>query len=478
MGIKIFEINFSNLGSLFSIRSDVGFYNPLSEENKVINFVKTKYKTIKLRYLSKKTGQGPSIRILDSVPDGDVGLITIENIESFSIEVDPTRLHYVPRGIVKDSNLLKKGDILTPRVRGLGNITLIDENDKYIPSENVLFIRLKEGVLKKIILKFLAYYLATIGKKQILVLQTGGESGSINQTLLKEIIIPEVDFTTQENIIKEVKKIEDKIKSLKKEINPLQEVIENVFAKYGVKNTKFERKEFEAFTTDSSKIANQKFLRCGAQYRAFWDVHNGLLFEGNSKFPLVKLGSVMKLHKTKTLKKGVLDKEYILIELEDIEPGNGRVTSLDRVVTEIGSDKTYFGDCNLITTKLRPYLGYTILNNPESELIGTTELLPFKINKNLASHEYIKYLLLSYEYLEKSGFLMHGKEHPRIHPLDLLNIKIPLPKDLGTPQAIVVEIQEQEEINNAAQRKIKTLREEINKIIWTTLTEGGKSYGE
>jgi restriction endonuclease S subunit len=73
---------------------------------------------------------------------------------------------------------------------------------------------------------------------------------------------------------------------------------------------------------------------------------------------------------------------------------------------------------------------------------------------------------------------MHGKEHPRIHPLDLLNIKIPLPKDLETQQAIVVEIQEQEKINNAAQRKIKTLREEINKIIWTTLTEGGKSYGE
>jgi hypothetical protein len=41
------------------------------------------------------------------------------------------------------------------------------------------------------------------------------------------------------------------------------------------------------------------------------------------------------------LKKGFLDKEHVLIELEDIEAGTGKITNLERVVTEIGSDKTY-----------------------------------------------------------------------------------------------------------------------------------------
>ena len=148
MEVKTFETDLSNLSSIFSIRFDVCFYDPFSEENKVINFIKTNYRTIKLRYLSKNTGQGPSIRILDSIPGGDIGLITIENISNFSIKIDPDGLNYVPREIVKDSDLLKKEDIITPRVRGLGNVALIDEDDKYIPSENVLIVRLNEEARK------------------------------------------------------------------------------------------------------------------------------------------------------------------------------------------------------------------------------------------------------------------------------------------------------------------------------------------
>ncbi|MCG2717570.1 MAG: restriction endonuclease subunit S, partial [Nanoarchaeota archaeon] len=82
--------------------------------------------------------------------------------------------------------------------------------------------------------------------------------------------------------------------------------------------------------------------------------------------------------------------------------------------------------------------------------------------------EYIKYLLLSYEYLEKTNSLMYGKEHPRIHPLDIVNIKIPLP-DLETQKKIVDEIQRQEIINEEAKQRIKGLRDKINKIIFEKL---------
>lgn len=469
MEVKTFKTDLSNLSSIFSIRFDVGFYDPFSEENKVINFIKTNYRTIKLRYLSKNTGQGPSIRIVDSIPRGDIGLITIENISNFSIKIDPDGLNYVPREIVKDSDLLKKEDIITPRVRGLGNVALIDEDDKYIPSENVLIVRLNEEARKKFVLEFLAYYLATIGRKQVLVLQTGGKSGSINQSLLKEIVIPEVDLSVQEKVIKEIKKIEDKIKSLKKDLVPLQDVVEEVFIKYGVKGTKFEKKEFEAFTTDASKIAAQKFLRCGAQYRACWDVHNGLLFEDKTEFPIVKIGSVMKLYKTKTLKKGILDKEYILLDLEDLEAHTGKISNEEKLVTEIGSDKVVFNDADLIVTKIDPYLGYTFVNTKSKPFIGTTELLPFVITEEKAIPEYVKYFLLSKEYIFKSGLLMYGKRHPRIHPLDLLNIKVPLP-DLDIQREIICEIQMQEEINGDANQKINELRGEINNILFEALT--------
>jgi len=273
----------------------------------------------------------------------------------------------------------------------------------------------------------------------------------------------------QNRIIKEIEKIEEKIKIEKQKIIHLQDVIDDVLIKYGVKDKKFKKEEFEVFTTDALNIGKQKFLRCGAQYRAFWDVHGGLLFNGKTKYPIVKLNSLMRLHKTKTLKKGILDREYILIELEDIEQRTGKILNMDKVISEIGSDKTYFGDADLITTKLRPYLGYTILNIPELELIGTTELLPSKVNKDKAYPEYLKYILLSHEYLEKSQFLMYGKEHPRIHSLDLLNIMIPLPpKDVQ--EKIISEIQKHEKINDEAKQKLNNYRKQINDLILEYLT--------
>ena len=62
-------------------------------------------------------------------------------------------------------------------------------------------------------------------------------------------------------------------------------------------------------------------------------------------------------------------------------------------------------------------------------MIGTTELWPMEvIDKTKTYIDYIRYLLLSTEYIEKSKLLMSGKRHPRIHHLDLLNIKVPFPK--------------------------------------------------
>ena len=104
------------------------------------------------------------------------------------------------------------------------------------------------------------------------------------------------------------------------------------------------------------------------------------------------------------------------------------------------------------------------------ELIGTTELLPFKVNKDKVYPEYLKYVLLSHEYLEKSWFLMYGKEHPRIHPLDLLSIKIPLPpKDVQ--EKIISEIQKQEEINDKAKQKLNDYRNQINGLVFEYLNK-------
>ncbi len=64
---------------------------------------------------------------------------------------------------------------------------------------------------------------------------------------------------------------------------------------------------------------------------------------------------------------------------------------------------------------------------------------------------------------------MYGKEHPRIHPLDLLNIRIPLP-DLDTQRKIVTDIQKQQKINEKAKERIAEYRRRIDDLIIQTIS--------
>jgi len=300
---------------------------------------------------------------------------------------------------------------------------------------------------------------------------TGKIQKEINNWSIRKVPIPMLKDISE--VVSQCNNIQEKITERNKQVTSLQNIIDNILVENNVKE-KYEESFFEVLSSSFSNIQNQVFLRCGAQYRAFWDKHSGLLFEETYKdVPIVRLFELMRLINTTTLKKGILDDDYILIELEDIEAGTGRIINEDKIVSEIGSDKVCFEDCDLVTSKIDPYLGYTILNDPGKNYIGTTELLPFKVNKNRARTEYIKYLLLSHEYLAKSSLLMYGKRHPRIHPLDLLNIKVSCP-DIDIQDKIINEIKEQEDKNNDLRNQIKHLRKKIDEVIWDTITKNSE----
>lgn len=468
------EANFKDLILDFDLRVDAKFYM-FAILNKYDFVVTTKYPLVKLKdlvnpeYIICKYVNG---KVYNGLPTSSEYFDEDGNILKYQLvtkEDHPERIKYEAR----------EGQILISSLKGAKApaVVIVNNCEGVVISNGFYIFRVKENA--KILWKYVYYILKSALLREILDnhISRGIGISAYKEIDLLRIKIPLPSRDIQNKIVKKIEEIETKIKEEKQKLVSLQDIIEEVFIRYGVKNTKFERKEFEVFTTDASKIAEQKFLRCGAQYRAFWDVHNGLLFDDKSNFPIIKLGSVMKLHKTKTLKKGVLDKEYILLDLEDLEPFTGKITNEGKIVSEIGSDKVVFNDADIIVTKIDPYLGYTFLNDRSKPFIGTTELLPYIIKKDIVIPEFIKYILLSKEYIFKSHLLMYGKRHPRIHPLDLLNIKIPCP-DKETQQKIVAEIQDQEKINNTAQAKIKALREEIKKVVLTTLTDSEKFYEE
>lgn len=65
---------------------------------------------------------------------------------------------------------------------------------------------------------------------------------------------------------------------------------------------------------------------------------------------------------------------------------------------------------------------------------------------------------------------MYGKRHPRIHLLDLLNIKVPCP-DLPVQEKIVGEISKIEEHNFQTQERIDNLLREAENVIWAGIKE-------
>jgi len=123
-----------------------------------------------------------------------------------------------------------------------------------------------------------------------------------------------------------------------------------------------------------------------------------------------------------------------------------------------------FGDADIVISKIDPYLAYVFINDITKNYIGTTELLPFKLISNDIDVHYLKYLLLSHDYVQKSSLLMYGKRHPRIHHKDLLAMQIPVPNE--TIQSdIVNDIKDRERNRNMLLTEISRLRTKIGDII-------------
>ena len=297
---------------------------------------------------------------------------------------------------------------------------------------------------------------------------TGKVQKEITNWSIRKLPIPlSLDKVTLTN---KFKKIEKEITKQRKNLIELQESIDKTLKINKIKSGNYDTYRTHNIRSSLNEVAKNKALRIGAEYNDFWITHEGKLFDGSDvKYKLLPLKRVIYIEESKKFKKGLLDMQTALIDFEQVEARTGNILDYENYVMEIGSDKLIFGSCDILTNKLRPYLGYTILNQKALLLIGTTEFIPLKIRKiNKVSDKYLRYLLLSYEYLHKSKLLMSGKQHPRINVSDLLNIRIPIPEK-SIQNKIVSEIEKNEKILQDVKGKINNLRTEINTIIHAAL---------
>lgn len=143
-----------------------------------------------------------------------------------------------------------------------------------------------------------------------------------------------------------------------------------------------------------------------------------------SKYPRATIGQLSIPSTAKVIKKGDLAEAAHLIDLENVGPW-GAIFEIEEV-TAIGSNRIAFGDSDVLTSKLRPYLGKTI-HNTYPNGIGTTEWVPIKVDPEQLRPRLLGYLLQSQHYVAMSSAFMAGKEHPRINRDDILSLQVPLP---------------------------------------------------
>lgn len=211
-----------------------------------------------------------------------------------------------------------------------------------------------------------------------------------------------------------------------------------------------------------SEIATNRALRADPKYRLSWAVEADELY-ADAVVPTFPLRRAVVPFRRERLRKGPLDEEVHLVELEDVEQRTGVILSSE-VVTEIGSDKLLFGDADVLTTRLRPNLGKTILNDLTRRLAGTTEWIPIKVNAELLHPKLLTYYLLSPRYVDRASRLLSGKEHPRLLETDLLSIRVPF-LDAARQTALVNEIAGIERQIDEARKKIEAPGDVIDEII-------------
>lgn len=267
MGLKTFTIDFQNIGKEKTFRYDVDFADFQND------FLVEKYYSFNDLFEFQKNNK-VDIEILDD----DFLYSEIGNVSKEG-EVEPVKLNFTERNEEKENyyKKIEKGDIikveendiLLSKVRpNLKKYVFVDEkNVKYFYTS--AFVHLKPKRLNKI----LYYSLRTIFYDNLIAISRQGkgyptlkEDDFLYLKFDKSII--DKFINKQDQIVAQIEPIENKIKELKAQITPPQEVINKVFAReFGFDLGKFEElKKIKNYYLDLFAFGNNRDIRQSVKF--------------------------------------------------------------------------------------------------------------------------------------------------------------------------------------------------------------------
>lgn len=469
MGLN-FVLPFSQISLDSTLRQDVAFFKGVERVN--LFFVKNKIPFFKLRdgLIETKNGENTNESGYSIKPTKYVYLSVTDVREGYLDLTDPIYLNEYTGKELEESKLTD-GDIIITRSGTVGLCYLFknpDDENTYIPSGYLTMIRVNENLIYP---PFAVYYInSSLIRNFSNTYACGKNTQNISQTSIKKMPFPAISVDKQKEIYEKTKEFDIKIKHIENSIPDTQKVIEDVFCDaFGyIPSGEYFIRQTRTFIRPFSKFSENKNLRSSAKYSFFWEFYKGHIFKSKKKYPTFKIKEILKVHRSKTFKKGFLNEKFILLEEEDIEPKTGIILN-EEYVDKIESDKVLFGNCDVLISKIRPYLGHVILNDPNKPYIGTTEFVPYKVDEKQADIKFMQYVFLSNNFLELSHYVMAGKNQPRINPNEILILNIPLPPKEEEQRIAVERIDNELKGITEKKQNIRQLKEERDIFLLSSL---------
>jgi len=461
MSLKKFTTDFQTLAKDQYLRNDEKFYVFLNSSSWNLFNVKDK-NLISLKdiliddYNNFEYEEGEKYK---GIPTGQTYLDEdgyIKEFQPITSEDHPVRLKYKVLGnnILISSLRLAKSPALYFENKDLTN---------YVFSNGFYIYKVKDGWNEK----FVLYILRMKKLKDILDnhIYRGIGISAYKDGDLKKIKIPVISRPKQNQIVSQIEPIEKKIKKLKRQITPSQEIINKVFAReFGFDLEKFEELKKEKFFEVEILKFNTPLIRSTViqnNYKSEYlkkFLKNNTLFLKDTITRPIKRGKQpeytddgVKVIKTLNIQKGYInfdEVQFVSDEFLKKNEGKAGIYKNDLLLTSTGMGRGKFA-----------------LYDEEEICFADSHISIIRFNQKKTLPYFLNYYCQSFFGIEQLKYIeMHIKGTPEIYETQLNYFQIPN-IFLRDQQKIVDEIKTELDEQKEMKQKIDAERDKIDEII-------------
>jgi len=461
MSLKQFTTDFQTLAKDQYLRNDEKFYVFLNSSSWNLFNVKDK-NLISLKdiliddYNNFEYEEGEKYK---GIPTGQTYLDEdgyIKEFQPITSEDHPVRLKYKVLGnnILISSLRLAKSPALYFENKDLTN---------YVFSNGFYIYKVKDGWNEK----FVLYILRMKKLKDILDnhIYRGIGISAYKDGDLKKIKIPVISRPKQNQIVAQIEPIEKKIKKLKRQITPSQEIINKVFAReFGFDLEKFEELKKEKFFEVEILKFNTPLIRSTViqnNYKSEYlkkFLKNNTLFLKDTITRPIKRGKQpeytddgVKVIKTLNIQKGYInfdEVQFVSDEFLKKNEGKAGIYKNDLLLTSTGMGRGKFA-----------------LYDEEEICFADSHISIIRFNQEKTLPYFLNYYCQSFFGIEQLKYIeMHIKGTPEIYETQLNYFQIPN-IFLRDQQKIVDEIKTELDEQKEMKQKIDAERDKIDEII-------------